>query len=257
MTPLVIANWKMNPGTAKEAEQLFASVKRGIIGMKRVEVVVCPPFVWLPGLGSLITHHSSLFTLGAQDAFWEAEGAFTGEISPSMLKALGARHVIIGHSERRIRLGETDEMVNKKIRAALAHGLTPIICMGEHDRRGDWSGFIARQAAYALSAIPASRLQEAVFVYEPVWAISAMSRGVADSPEDALSASIFLRKLIGKKFGKAKAEKVRILYGGSVTSKNVEPFISRQGIGGVLVGKASLDPHDFGSIVRIVSERSR
>lgn len=248
---IVVANWKMNPQTAKEAVLLFRAVSRGIHGIKNIDVVIAPPF---PHLGML---HASSFkfhgALAAQDCFWEDRGAFTGEVSPTMLKALGVSHIIIGHSERRMHLGETDDMVNKKIKAALKAGLTPILCVGEktRERANEIPALVGEQVKKVLAGLKKNEFKNGIIAYEPVWAIGT---GTADTAEGATRAAMYIRKVVRDMFGGKIADSLRVIYGGSVSAKNAASFISRdiRGMEGLLVGGASLKADEFIQIVKAV-----
>lgn len=214
---LIIANWKCNPQTLAEAKKLFN-------GVKDTGAIICPPFIYL-----------SVFNykfLGAQDCHYEQSGAFTGEVSPKMLKDLGCKYVIIGHSERRIHLQETDEMINKKLKAALKKGLTPILCVGE--KKGEKAEIVVgNQLNKDLEGIAKKNLNKIIIAYEPVWAISTSGGGYC-SPERANE----VRKIIKRKVTN------KIIYGGSVDSKDVKGYLDI-GFEGVLVGSASLDAKEF------------
>lgn len=247
---LIVANWKMNPQTAKEAERIFNSLTNNLRlktknkKLKNAEIIICPSFVHLPQL-SVISYKSSV-KLGAQDVFWEKNGAFTGEISSEMLKDLKCKYVIIGHSERRKYVGETDEMINKKVLAALKAGLNIILCVGEHhrDNMSEIPKIVEEQVAAALSGVQKSYIDKITMAYEPVWAIGT---GVPDTPEGAMMAAVLIRKTAVNIFGYAGKD-LRVLYGGSVKSDNAGKFINHEGIDGVLVGGASLDPEEFAKI---------
>jgi len=215
MKKLIVGNWKMNPQTPLKAKQLFTSVKRGIKNVKNVEIVICPPFVYIDGLRKTAGN----LQLGSQNCFWEEKGAFTGEISPLMLKSLGVKYVIIGHSERRKYLKETDEALNKKIQAALRAGLKPILCIDK------------------ISQVPKKVKGFSAVAYEPLFAIGT---GKACSPERAKK----MRLLIMKK------AKVPVLYGGSVNSQNAKDYIKKAGFQGLLVGGASLKSKEFIEIIK-------
>jgi len=249
MKPLIVANWKMNPQTLTEAKQLFNSVKKGLKNIKnacpglsrRVEVVICPPFVYLP---QLQTTNYKLLKLGAQDCSWKKKGAFTGEISPSMLKNLGCKYVIIGHSERR-KLGETDEMINKKIKAALKIKLKPILCIGETEKErkeGKTSEVLRNQLKKALNNLTIKQFNNLTIAYEPVWAIGT---GNPCDPLEAKKALLFLRNFFKKQL---------ILYGGSVNSKNAIPYIKKAQFQGFIIGGASLRAKEFIEILKRVSK---
>lgn len=241
---LIVANWKMNPATYAEAKDLLAAVLEGTKKARGAEVVICPPFVWLTDF----SHKTRSVSFGAQDVFWETQGAYTGEISPAMLTSSRVTHAIVGHSERRRYLGETDAMTNRKVRAALTAGLTAILCVGEPARdEDDVARVLEGQVSAALAGVPKQYLERLVVAYEPVWAIGT---GVADTPDDALSAAISIRKTVRARFDKKTAERLRVLYGGSVTAANVAPFLREAGIAGALVGGASLRAAEFIEIVR-------
>jgi len=248
MKPLIVANWKMNPQTLVEAKRLFNLVWKGTKNVKNVEVVICPPFVYLPPLKAN----------GAQDCFWEnppaGGGAFTGEVSPKMLKDLGCKYVIVGHSERRRNLNETDEMVNRKLKAALKENLRPIFCVGNKNRKREkeFKG-IRIQMEKALSGIKKSDLKNLIITYEPVWAISTTKGREIATPIEVKEGAIFIRKILAKLFDKNFAQKIRIIYGGSVDSGNIRGFIKEAKMDGALVGAASLKPKEFVRTVRAAS----
>lgn len=249
---IVIANWKMNPQSAKEAALLFRAVAKGIRGSKGVDVVIAPPFLYF---SQLKTYNLKLTTkLAAQNCFWEDRGAYTGEVSPVMLKSLGVTHVIIGHSERRQHLGETDEMVNKKIKAVLRAGITPILCVGERarERQNEIPASVGEQVKKALAGLKKSEFKKGIIAYEPVWAIGT---GTPDTPEGATRAAIYIRKVVRDVLGGKAADLLRVIYGGSVNAKNATTFISRdiRGMEGLLVGGASLKAEEFAEIVKSVA----
>ncbi|MDO8600635.1 MAG: triose-phosphate isomerase [bacterium] len=252
MKSIVIANWKMNPQILREASGLFRAVAKGVRGIKNIDVVIAPPFVYLPLLE--VGRGKSVVALAAQDSFWEDRGAYTGEISPTMLKALGVTYVIIGHSERRMHLGETDEMVNKKIKAVLKAGLTPVLCVGERTRErvNEIPVFVGEQVKKALVGLKKGEFKNGVIAYEPVWAIGT---GTPDTPEGATRAALYIRKIVRDMLGGNVADSLRVIYGGSVNAGNAASFISRdiRGMEGMLVGGASLKAEEFIEIVRRVS----
>jgi len=250
--PLVAANWKMNPNDAGDALDLVRgvlSVARGHVG--RVEVAIFPPFPWLMGVAEVIAE--SGVKLGAQDCFWELSGAYTGEVSPAMLKGW-CEWVIIGHSERRIHLGETDEMVSKKTAAALGSELSVIMCVGEladHYDAGTSDAVVSAQVKAGLANCSADDSARLVIAYEPVWAIGS---GKSADPEHAYKTMRLIRRVVGEMIGAGAARKVRILYGGSVNSSNVEAYVELPLCDGVLVGGASLDAEEFAHIVKVTAE---
>jgi triosephosphate isomerase len=246
--PFVAGNWKMNT-TATEAEQLVFEMLEKLDRIEGVEKVLCPPFVSLVAVNMML--RGSSIKLGAQNMHFETEGAYTGEISPPMLSEL-CEFVILGHSERRWYFGETDEIVNKKVKAALANKLQPILCVGERlaeNEAGKTEEVVNRQVTAALNSIePVSNL---VIAYEPVWAIGT---GKAASGEQAAATIQFIRGVLAKLWNKSIAQDLRILYGGSVNSANIAEFISYPEIDGALVGGASLKAEEFVSIVEQTAE---
>lgn len=239
---LIVANWKMNPASQKSAKRLFEAVKKSVRKVKNTEVVVCPPFIYLSLLKGL--------PLGAQDVFHENEGTFTGEISPLMLKDLGVKHVIVGHSERRMYFGETDEMINKKIKATLREKLKPIFCIGENIGE-DKTTVLERQMSGGLSEIAPKDFKKIVIAYEPVWAIGT---GNNCSINETMSSILLIRKIISKLYGKKSASAAKIIYGGSVDSGNAGLYLREAGASGLLVGGASLDAEEF---IRIIMAAQR
>jgi triosephosphate isomerase len=249
--PLIAGNWKMNT-TLEEAVKLVSKLRSDLDLIKDVEKVICPPFTSLAKLGELLK--GSSIRLGAQNIYFEEKGAYTGEISPLMLAEL-CDFVIIGHSERRHYFNETEELIDKKVKAALKVGLTPILCIGEtleENEAGKTNDVLAEQ----LSS-PSSRIYYAgglVLAYEPVWAIGT---GGAASGEQANKTIGFIRQHILEQHGKRVAQEVRVLYGGSVTSANIAEFTNQPEIDGALVGGASLKADEFLGIVRQTSEIKR
>lgn len=258
MAKIIIANWKMNPQTNKEARRIFNSLTNNLQQttynkkLKNTEIVVCPPFVYLPPLS--VISHKSLVSIGAQDLFWSASGrtpagggAYTGEISAGMLKDLKCKYVIIGHSERRRYLSETDEMINKKVLVALKAGLKIILCVGEHHRENihEIPKVVEEQVAAALNGVQKSYVNKIIIAYEPVWAIGT---GTPDTPEGAMMAAVLIRKTAIGILGQ-NAKNLPVIYGGSVNAENSAKFINHDGIDGVLVGGASLDPEEFTKII--------
>jgi triosephosphate isomerase len=246
--PFVAGNWKMNT-TATEAEQLVFEMLEKLDRIEGVEKVLCPPFVSLVAVNMMLRESS--IKLGAQNMYFETEGAYTGEISPPMLREL-CEFVILGHSERRWYFGETDEIVNKKVKAALANKLQPILCVGERlaeNEAGKTEEVVNRQVTAALDGV--APVSDLVIAYEPVWAIGT---GKAASGEQASATIQFIRDVLAKLWNKSIAQDLRILYGGSVTSANIVEFISHPEIDGALVGGASLKAEEFVSIVEQTAE---
>jgi triosephosphate isomerase len=247
---LIIANWKCNPISQKETILLLETLQKGMAKISKTEVVICPPFVYLLSFKFQSADWRTSFNLGAQDCHWENKGTYTGAVSPAMLKDLGCQYVLIGHSERRKYFGETDLSVNLKLKAALKSRLIPVLCIGEQsrsDEKGEVGKVVGEQLKNALAEIPASRIAEIVIAYEPVWAISSgvVGSGAPCLPEDALKAALFIRSELTKMHNRRLAEKVKIIYGGSVTSKNAADYLKEIGISGVLVGGASLNASEF------------
>jgi triosephosphate isomerase len=250
--PLVAANWKMNPTNIDDALDLVRGVMSVARGQAdRVEVAIFPPFPWLLPVSDLLIE--SGVKLGAQDCFWELSGAYTGEVSPAMLKGV-CQWVIVGHSERRLFVGETDEMVAKKTAAGLSADLGVIMCVGElldHYDEGKSDEIVSGQVRAGLANCSADDSARLVIAYEPVWAIGS---GRNADPEHAYKTMRLIRKIVGEMIGAGAARKVRILYGGSVKANNVQQYVELPLCDGVLVGGASLDAQEFASIVKVTSE---
>ncbi len=251
-TPLVVANWKMN-GTLAEARALTAGVRDGLKRPRGVDVVLCPPFTALGVVAELLA--GSPMALGAQNCHWETAGAFTGEISPAMLVELGCTYVIVGHSERRRDLGETDEQINRKVRAVLALGMTPVLCVGEtaeERRQGLTFTTVEGQLRAGLAGLDHRAIGGGVLAYEPVWAIGT---GVNATPAQAAEVHGYLRGLLTELATKEVAQSVRILYGGSVKPDNAGALTAEPDIDGALVGGASLSAQGFLAIVKKVTHK--
>ena len=235
MKTLIVANWKMNPSTLEGAKLLFEAVKKEVKNIKKVEIVICPPFTFL----SNIQYPISNIKLGAQDCFWEKKGAFTGEISPLMLKDLGCQYVIIGHSERRKYQQEKDSMIYKKIEAALKRGLKPILCIDKTSQ--------IRKLQRSVKMNEVHRLKKdsggAIIAYEPLFAIGT---GKPCSVDKAKKMRIAIKKKLNKN--------IPILYGGSVDSQNARDYVKKAGFQGLLVGGASLNAQEFIKIVKNVAK---
>ncbi len=234
--------------TVGEALELVKALKISLMGIYGVEVAVAPPFTALYPVAQELKNSS--IELAAQNLFWEEKGAFTGEVSPLMLKEIGCQYVIIGHSERRQYFGETDEMVNRKIRSAIRSDLKVIFCIGEsleEREEGKTFSVVERQLVEGLKGIDEERMGQIVIAYEPVWAIGT---GRTASPEQAGEVHRFIREKIEGLFSKRTSERVRIQYGGSVTPENIKALMAEPGIDGALVGGASLQAESFTRIVR-------
>jgi len=246
---LIIGNWKMNPTGLSDAKKIFSKVAAGAGKIRGVETVICPPAVYLGLLSA-----AKWVKLGAQDAFYEVDGAYTGSISPAMVKSVGAEYMIVGHSERRAQ-GETDEIVNKKIKATLKEGLKIILCVGEkmHDEAGEYLKELKNQLEQDLAGIPKKYFNQIVVAHEPVWAIGAAAKG-ADTPESFQHNRLFIKKVLAGIAGKKLGLEIPILYGGSVGAKNAKDFLVEGQADGLLVGRASLVPEDFAKIITIANE---
>ncbi|MGE5577858.1 MAG: triose-phosphate isomerase [Syntrophothermus sp.] len=245
--PIIAGNWKMFK-TVPEALDLVESLKPALAGEDKVEIVLCPPFTALYAIKEAL--QGANMALGAQDLFWEKQGAYTGEISPAMLLSIGCRYVIIGHSERRQYFGETDETVNKKVKAALAHSLLPIICVGEsleQREAGRTEELVRSQVVKALNDLEAAEAAKVVIAYEPIWAIGT---GRNASGADANKVAGLIRRTIAGMFDAQLADGIRVQYGGSVKPENIAEFMRQPEIDGALVGGASLDAQSFARIVR-------
>ncbi|MEK7170436.1 MAG: triose-phosphate isomerase, partial [Patescibacteria group bacterium] len=244
---IIVANWKMNPPSAAEARVLFAKERRGGARLERVETVICPPF---PYLGLFAHARTGRVSLGAQDVFWLNSARATGEVSPEILADLDVSFVIVGHSERRA-LGETDERVAQKAKAALAEGLAPIVCIGEKERDedGKYFGILKNQIKSSLAGLRRADFRECVIAYEPLWAIGKSARE-AMTPRDIRETSIFIRKVLADMYDATTAEQPALLYGGSAEASNTAAILSEGGVAGLLVGHASLDAAEFISMLK-------
>jgi len=245
--PIIAGNWKMYK-TVEEAIALVRELALQVEDVTDTEIVVCPPFTALDAVIEAV--EGTNIAVGAQNMHWEAQGAFTGEVSPFMLKEMGCRYVVLGHSERRQYFGETDENVNRKVKAAFSYGLRPIVCVGERlDEReqGITEQVVKTQVERALAGLENSRAVDLVVAYEPVWAIGT---GKTASDEDAQQVIGFIRDLIAGMYGSELAEQVRIQYGGSVKPDNISGLMNQKDIDGALVGGASLDAGSFAGIIK-------
>lgn len=237
---IIAGNWKMNPGTRDEARAIFLATRRAIEKNDNVTAIVCPPLLYVRELAGLAKGRKRLF-VGAQNCFFETQGAYTGEVSAGQLADNGARYVIVGHSERRV-MGETDEVINKKIKVAIKAGLTPIVCVGEKERDSDghYLSFIQQSLNTLLMGIAGVDLDQIIIAYEPVWAIGKSEKD-AMKTHDLHEMAIFIRKTLAKPYGTTAAFKLPILYGGSVGPSTVREHLEA-GVQGLLVGRASADP---------------
>lgn len=245
---IIVGNWKMNPRTIKEAEKLFNGIAKNISRIKKTDIVICAPFIYLDKLAKIRT---AKIKIGAQNAFWEEVGPYTGEVSGEMLYNIGARYVILGHSERRA-LGETNALINKKIKASLSAGLRPIVCVGENtrDESHRYFNLIKTQLEECLAGISKNSISKIIIAYEPVWALSSTLNRHDATSDDSREMAIFIRKVLSDKFG-GEVSKVRIIYGGSANEKDAEDFLKNGGVDGLLPGRASLDAKNFTKIISI------
>ena len=245
--PFIAGNWKMYKNI-REAVELVSAIKKSESELLEAEVVVIPPFTALSKVKEAL--QGSSLKLGAQNLFWEEKGAFTGEISPTMLSDAGCRYVVIGHSERRQYFGETDESVNKKVKSALAHNLAPIVCIGEsiEERKGgETMGKVDRQISKGLVELSADDIRRLIIAYEPIWAIGT---GLFATPGQAEEVHVFIREKLAEKYGKEIARYAIILYGGSVKPDNSYSLLKEENINGALVGGASLEASSFIEITK-------
>jgi len=248
MRKIIIAgNWKMNK-TTTEAIDLANGLKRELYKIDEISIVICPPFTAIDEVAEVV--YESNIGLGAQNMHWEDAGAFTGEVSAPMLKELGCGYVILGHSERRQYFHETNETVNKKLRSALKHGLTPIVCVGEsleERESGRTFDVIRDHVTNSLKGLDKDEVKKIIVAYEPVWAIGT---GKTATPDQAQEVHCFIRELLEKAYTREIAEEITIQYGGSVKPSNIKELISQKDIDGALVGGASLDVKSFSEIVK-------
>ncbi len=238
----------MNPKDISSARKLFSSIKTKATRLKRARAVLCVPYLYIESLSRL---KNIKIELGAQDAYHESEGAFTGRISTNMLKKAGVKYVILGHSEMRA-TGDTNKEVNKKIKKALEDRLMVVLCVGEivRDEEGAYLSFISDELQESLMKVPKEFFKNVIVAYEPIWAVGAKSKNV-DTPADFLEKAIFIRKILSHITEKHIAMKIPILYGGSVNENNCEGFLRDGKADGLLIGRASLDKDSFGAILKI------
>lgn len=245
--PIVGGNWKMHLGSPEDARQVLEELIKNVKEIKNVDIVVCPPYTALPEATLLKVTN---IKLGAQNMYYEGKGAYTGEVSPLYLKDLGVEYVILGHSERRNIFGETDEMVNKKLKKALSMELYPIVCIGEHleeRKAGNTKKVIKTQINGSFKDIEKEEMLKTVIAYEPIWAIGT---GETATPEQAVEVHKFIRETLEKKYDKEVSESLRIQYGGSIKPHNAEELFSQEDIDGGLVGGASLEAKSFAQIIK-------
>ena len=243
---ILIANWKANPTTLEEAQELFRAEVAEAAKYENVQTVICPPLVFLEELAKIDNTK-----LGAQDVFWEKSGPFTGEISSEMLKNLGVTHVLIGHSDRRYKIGETDEIINKKIKVALEAKIVPVLLVGEKDKGNDRASVLKKQLSLDLDGLDSGQISKVLIAYEPVWAISTNPNSEPDTPENTLEAIRIINEILSETY---TLNPRPCLYGGSITEKNIADFLSHPEISGVVIGGASLRKDEFAEMLRIVSK---
>lgn len=249
--PMMAGNWKMNK-SIDEAAALAKAIKDAVNDVNSVDRVVCPPFVDLPAVVDALK--GSNVAVGAQNMHWAASGAYTGEVSPAMLKGL-VQYVILGHSERRQYFAETDETVNKKTKAALEAGLIPIVCVGEsleQNERGETQSFVSGQVKAGLAGLTGEQVVSLVIAYEPIWAIGTGKAATAQQANDICGGVV--RAAVAEVFGKDVAANTRILYGGSTNEKNIREIMAQPDIDGALIGGAALKVESYGEMVRGTAE---
>lgn len=255
MKKLVVANWKMNPQTSEEARKLISAWEHDLRGMDdTVEVVVAAPFVFLPRLSSLVKK----VQLAAQNTSWQDKGALTGEISAKQLSEFGVSHVLLGHSERRLYLGETDSMVNAKLIAALKNKLTPILCLGgeEHAIKTEMKTLVTKQFIKCTKDLSKQQLAKIIYVYEPVWGISTMSKSEPATGEHAAELVVHIQGLLEHRLGRKHAGHIKVLYGGTVNKTNIQDYAKYPQISGALVGAASLEADNFTEVIKEFNRES-
>lgn len=245
---LIVANWKMNPTVLREAVALASGIVKALPRSHRADIVIAPPTPYLASLKKIFI--GKRISLGAQNMHFENEGAHTGEVSGKMLRSLDVKYVILGHSERRAD-GETDQIINMKLKAALKNGLTPIVCVGEEsrDQAHQYLGVLQAQILATFATIPAASLAKITIAYEPVWAVGVTASREA-TPEESTEMVIFIRRVLADVFGAKAVEGLHFLYGGSVNPKNARDFLERGGVDGLLVGRDSLRKDTFSRIIK-------
>lgn len=248
---IVIGNWKMNPSSEKDAVTLARRVDEGVGALKRAAVLIAPPHVFLRRVVDEVGHVG----VGTQDAFWEPSGPYTGEVSYQQAKSAGAEFVIVGHSERRIYLGESGEMIAKKLKAVLSHGMKGVLCIGERERVDrEVASVVGDQLLSALEGAAKNDIGRLIVAYEPVWATSTVAGSGPDTPQSAAKTALYIKKILVSRFGTAAGSAVPVVYGGSVNVKNAESFMREGMMAGVLVGGASIDAKAFVEIAIRVAD---
>lgn len=254
MKKLIVANWKLNPDSPREAKELVGKVKRTLATQKKVNAVICPPAIFLSLLAA--TKPPKNLAFGGQDAFWQKEGAWTGQVGPSMVRKSGADYLILGHSEKRT-TGDSDAMINQKLKLALSEDLKVILCVGEKERdtQGEYLQVVRGQLLDALDRVPKKFAPQIIIAYEPIWAIGEMAKG-SDTPQGFLEQALFIRKVLSQWADHSSALKIPVLYGGSVDPKNARSFLAEGQADGLLVGRASLRADQFSEILKLANELS-
>ncbi|MEK7645215.1 MAG: triose-phosphate isomerase [Patescibacteria group bacterium] len=250
MMPLIVGNWKMHPDTLAEAKDIAKKIKKGARGLSKTKMVVCPPFLYVPEVKTIIGRTN--IAIGVQNISSEEAGSHTGDISAVQAASCGAEYAVVGHSERR-KIGETDEIVAKKALLAIRNGLVAIVCVGEAERdaHGKYLAFLKDQLARSLATVSAAELKKLVIAYEPVWEIGASA---AMSPGQIHETSIYIRKVLSDLYTPELVSKMPILYGGSVNVSNAQAILKDGEVDGLLIGRESLVPADFIAIAKIANE---
>ncbi|MEK7213826.1 MAG: triose-phosphate isomerase [Patescibacteria group bacterium] len=245
---IIVGNWKMHPTTLEEANRLFRSIKNISNKLVSTHIIICPPFIYIPSL--IKSRASSTISIGAQDVFFEEQGSFTGEISPLMLKNIGITHVIVGHSEKR-ELGDTDEMISKKIQSLLEVGIHPILCVGEkvRDEHGEYLEVLKTQIKNSLNKVPKKYIKQLIVAYEPIWAIGAKE---PMDPETVHEMSIFVKKVLSDIYGHDEAIATPVLYGGAINFRNAGDIIILGQVDGLLVGRESVNRQGFSELLKTI-----
>ena len=251
MKKIIIANWKMNPQTPQQALRLAGGVARGLKNVRNVEIVFAPPFLHISVISKILSGKSNL-KLAAQNAFWERGGAYTGEISAGQLKTSGVKYVIVGHSERRA-LGETNEIINKKLKAVLSAGMRAVLCVGELEKQKEvaFPKIIRDELHEGLSHVKKSLFRNLIIAYEPIWAVGT---GRADTPKNVYEITTIIRRELYRMVGKRIASKIPVLYGGSADEKNAADFVAGGAVDGLLVGGVSLNSKKFIKLIEEVAK---
>ena len=249
---LIVGNWKMNPVSLKLAKQNYISAKKASLKIKNTELVICPPFIYMESFKS-----TTRMMLGSQDLFWEGEGSFTGSVSYLQLKNLGVKYSIIGHSEKR-KNGESNEDINKKVKASLRGNISPIICVGEEvrDDHGEYLKTVKEQIESAVVGLSKNTIKDIVIAYEPVWAIGKDAKRDA-TVNEIFETVIYIKKVLSDIYGTKTVPPTKILYGGSVNEKNSEMVLKSSGVDGLLVGRVSLDGKKFGDLLLATDKLKR